>query len=250
MIRISGGKNLVNGLIVTSYTFFCIGMSVVISSSVMSARLAGVAGSVDVSKNPVLLKQGIEALNAFEERNAHVADRDFITKNQNALFSDFRSSPRDPKDGRVVAEFIDYNCTFCKRAHRELESASADGKPLQMVVHQIPILTDSSRTAARAALAASMQGKFEIVHRLLMNSRTIDQESISVILRQAGVDLARARRDMFGAEVDSALKRDAQLAKEMGITGTPIFITSAKVYRGYLKDDLVKDLEIDLHDAK
>jgi protein-disulfide isomerase len=72
-------------------------------------------------------------------------------------------------DGDVtIVEFFDYNCPYCKRVKPEIQALMAADPDIRLVYREWPILGEGSVFAARAALAARNQGKYEEFHWAMM----------------------------------------------------------------------------------
>ena len=124
----------------------------------------------------------------------------------------------------TVVEFFDYRCGYCKRSVEAVRSALARaGVRLQM--REYPILGEGSVRAARAALAAARQGAYEGAHFALMaHEGEFDDAAIAAIAAELGLDGDRLRADMASPEVDALIAVNRELARRLGVTGTPAFL--------------------------
>ena len=99
-----------------------------------------------------------------------------------------------------------------------------------------PIFGDVSETAARTALAAAYQGKYEAVHNafMLSPSRIGDQADITRLVQSAGVDMARLNQDLaeHRADIDAVLDRNGREAAALALQGTPAFIINGNLIPG------------------
>ncbi|MFQ5766965.1 MAG: DsbA family protein, partial [Acidobacteriota bacterium] len=76
-----------------------------------------------------------------------------------------------PADAPVtVVEFVDYQCPFCRRAHRTVKQvAEKYGDQVRLVFVQNPLaFHKDAPLAAQAALAAGEQGRFSEMQDLLL----------------------------------------------------------------------------------
>ena len=69
----------------------------------------------------------------------------------------------------IIYEFFDYNCGYCKKSLDAITELLRLEYDLKVSFRDYPILAPSSRTAAKAALAAKLQGKYFALHSALMN---------------------------------------------------------------------------------
>ncbi|MGH1560553.1 DsbA family protein [Caulobacter segnis] len=90
----------------------------------------------------------------------------------------------------VIVMYADYNCGYCKRMEPVLAEALKSDRRLAVVHKEWPIFGEVPEHAARVALAATYQGRYEAVHRAFMLSptRLSDKPMIDAVARQAGVD--------------------------------------------------------------
>jgi protein-disulfide isomerase len=148
----------------------------------------------------------------------------------------------NPKGDVTVVEFFDYNCGYCKRGFGDLAKLLEKDSKVKLVLKELPILNKGSEEAARVALAAKAQGKYWEVHRGLLESRAPANEAAALkIAEKAGLDLAKLKKDMTGAEVTDEIKKVRELAQKMGIQGTPHFLVGEKSIPG-APDNLLETL--------
>lgn len=132
-----------------------------------------------------------------------------------------------PKDAKVaVVEFFDYNCGYCKQVAVDLARAIEDEKAsVKFLFKELPILSETSELAARWALAANKQGKYMDYHMALMkHSGGITQSVLEDVARQNGLDLEKMKVDAESQDVRDALAKNLELARELGVRGTPFFV--------------------------
>ncbi len=132
-----------------------------------------------------------------------------------------------PKDAKVtVVEFFDYNCGYCKQATRDLMRLIDEEKgSVKFLFKELPILSDSSELAARYALAANRQGKYLEYHVALMESSGgYTEASLESLAKKVGLDVDKLKKDADAQDVRDALAKNMQLARELGVRGTPFFI--------------------------
>jgi len=189
----------------------------------------------------------IEAVEVYEERQKTAEQdrqRDAIIANQQALAGDEIVPALGNPDGDVlIVEFFDYRCPYCRKvANLLLDVVEADGR-IRLVMKEFPILGPESVYAARAALAAAQQGKYQEFHLLLMTMPgSVDKGSVMAAAQQIGLDLDRLERDMGSPQVEAALQGNLKLAKALEIRGTPAFIIGKTLYPGALGLDDLRDI--------
>lgn len=146
----------------------------------------------------------------------------------------------------VIVMYADYNCGFCKRMEPVLAKALKADPRLAVVHKEWPIFGAVSEHAARVALAASYQGRYEAVHRafLLSPTRLSDAPMIDTVARQAGADGARLAGDLKArrGDIDAILARNEREAGLLGLQGTPGLVINGYLLRGALSDEDLKTI--------
>lgn len=164
-------------------------------------------------------------------------------------FKDLLRDPGTPRLGAADADvtlimYADYNCGYCKRMEPVLANGLKADPRLAVIHKEWPIFGAVSEHAARVALAANYQGRYEAVHRAFMLSptRLSDKEMVETIAKKTGVDWARLTRDLktHGGDIDAILKRNEREAMLLGLQGTPGLVINSYVIGGALSDDQLK----------
>ncbi len=171
----------------------------------------------------------IQSVTEYQRRLKQVESerqQEAVVASRAALTQDPDSPVIGNPDGDVtIVEFFDYKCPYCKRVAATLKKvAEADGK-IRLVMKEFPILGPQSIKAARAALAAARQGKYEEFHWALMTQPgDMSDPHIRKIARGVGLDVDQMRDDMEAEEIDAMIRRNNALARRLQITGTPAFV--------------------------
>lgn len=77
----------------------------------------------------------------------------------------------NPRGDVTIVESFDYYCPYCMKAQPALEQLLAADDGIRMVYKDWPIFGAGSIAAARVALAAKWQGKYEAVHDALLDTQ-------------------------------------------------------------------------------
>jgi protein-disulfide isomerase len=161
-----------------------------------------------------------------------------IANNYNALLND----PASPVIGNANAdvtliEFTDYACPYCKAVEPRLEQLLKGDKRVKLVVKEFPILTPQSLVGAKAALASVRQGKYEQFHQAMMMFKgRLQDDTIFDIAKDAGLDIARLRKDMQAPEITDQILATFNLARAVRIFQTPAFIVDKHLVTGNSAD--------------
>ena len=176
--------------------------------------------------HPEVIEEAVQVLRARREREQHRRARAAIAQHAEALLAHPMSPVSGAADGDVtVVEFFDYQCGYCKRVLGPmLELLDTDAR-VRVVWKEFPVLGPVSRFAARAAMAAARQGRYQAFHVSLMGVRErLSEPAVIETAAAVGLDVERLRRDMDDPAIDAYLEETAQLAAALGIGGTPAFV--------------------------
>jgi protein-disulfide isomerase len=150
----------------------------------------------------------------------------------------------NPAGSVTLVEFTDYACTYCRQSVADVAALVAADRNLKVVIREYPILAPESVDAARMALAAAQQGRYDRFHDAMFRHSPPNAESIEAAAREAGVDLDRARAAIATGAFDAQLRANAQLAAELGISGTPGWVIGDRVLNGAVgREDLGEAIE-------
>jgi protein-disulfide isomerase len=185
-------------------------------------------------ENPEVL---VESFQLLEERRQAAENNElatFLSERRDEIFNDPDSPVAGNPDGDVaLVEFFDYNCPYCRKAAPLLAQAEEADPNLKLVFKEWPILGPGSEFAAKAALAARNQGKYEAFHKTMMAySGSIDESATMAVAAEVGLDVEQLKGDMEDPAIAAAIERNRALATDLRITGTPTFVVGDEVIRG------------------
>lgn len=158
----------------------------------------------------------------------------------------------NPKGDITIVEWFDYNCPYCRKLAPELRQVVQDDGKVRLVLKDWPILGPVSKVAARMALAAKYQDKFDAAHEAMIsvNSR-ITEPRIAELLSGAGLDMDRLKKDLDAnaKAIDAILARNNEQAQAFGFNGTPSFIVGKYRVPGVLSIDQFEQVIADARKA-
>lgn len=190
-------------------------------------------------ENPEVI---LEAIEIMEKRQAIIeaqSELSLVQDNFDALAYDGYSWVGGNPDGAItIVEFSDYRCTYCKRAHKEVQALLENNDDVRLVLKEFPILGPDSTLAAKAAVSILIkQGDdvYEAFNDLLMrNNGAINIKTLSKFAKQAGGDAELMVEHMDDDLVVQILASNRALGQVMKITGTPSFVIGPEMLRGYM----------------
>jgi protein-disulfide isomerase len=141
---------------------------------------------------------------------------------------------RGPEDARVVVvEFADFECPFCQKIAPELEAVWQKRRDKVRFVYKFMPLAmhPHGEIAARAGIAAQMQGKFWEMEKLLFaNGQHLEQPDLEKYASSIGLDLDRFRADMQSPEAKARIEADRKLGDDLHVKGTPTIFIDGREY--------------------
>lgn len=163
------------------------------------------------------------------------------TKNKDGTTANAAVSDHiEGKGGKKVTlvEYGDYQCPACGAYHPILKTLFDKYQSdiyFQFRNNPLETLHQNARAGARAAEAASIQGKFWEMHDALYeNQKAWESASDPLVYyteyaKQVGVaDLTKFATDYRSATVNNIINADLEAGKQYSITGTPTFILDGK----------------------
>lgn len=190
-------------------------------------------------ENPEVL---MEAIAVLEERQAEMeaeAQALAVVENRDALFnSAFDHVGGNPDGDVVIVEFLDYRCSFCRRAHPEVtELVESDGN-IRIITKEFPILGEQSELASRFAIATRIAlggPAYEQVNQGLITLRAdVTELSLARLATDLGLDSEAIFAAIDDPLVEATINYNRDLAARMGITGTPSFVFGDQLVQGYV----------------
>lgn len=190
-------------------------------------------------ENPEVLMEAIAVLESRQAEAETTRDERLATLNADALVNDGFSYEGGNLDGDItIVEFIDYRCSFCRRAHPEVaELISSDGN-IRIITKEFPILGEQSVLASQFAVATKIvagDAAYKQVSDALMNLRSdVTPASLSSLASAFDLDTDAIFAEMENPAVQQVLANNRALGERMQISGTPTFVFGDQMVRGYV----------------
>lgn len=179
-----------------------------------------------VLAHPEILPEAMERLRTGETAKV-------IAANRATIVDPFPGAVGGNPQGKVtLVAYLDYACGYCRASLPALRQLIAANPDLRVVYREYPVLSDASVTAARWALAAAEQGKYQPFHDALYASQDLSDRTIQAAARVAGLDLARAAAAARSLPVEQELARNHQSGAQLGLTGTPSWVVGDQLING------------------
>jgi protein-disulfide isomerase len=228
-------NNIFRKILLSTVIFFCL-LSTALAASFSPEQVKDIQGIVKnyLINNPEILVEASQTLQKQQAAKAQHAAMSAIEGNKQALFADKKTPTYgNPNANTLVVEFFDYQCGHCKAMSAILKKLLAENKDVKFIFKELPIFGANSRYAARASLAAAMQGKeayWKFHEALLGAANPLNPEKILAIAKKAGLNVEKLKFDMRdnAQAINEQLRDNFKLARELKLLGTPAFIISNK----------------------
>jgi protein-disulfide isomerase len=176
----------------------------------------------------------VDAADALRDRQYEPV----LAANRAALETPFASSWKGAERPEVVlVEFFDYACPYCKASNPHVDQLLKEYPGLRVVYRELPILGANSVVSAQLSLAASRAGRFRQFHDALYAAGRPAPDTNAAAARAANIPATPASDPAIEAE----LKKNFQLAGQLGASGTPVFVVGNRVLNGAVGYDALKD---------
>ena len=138
----------------------------------------------------------------------------------------------NPNGTKIIYEFFDYNCGFCKRAFSDLMELVSENENIKIVFIELPVLGQSSLLASKAAYEAFNEGKYFEMHQKLINHRgKITIDNIKIFASEINIEPNLLIENMNKLDI-GFIEENYILADKLDINGTPTFIINKNVIPG------------------
>lgn len=194
-----------------------------------------------IQNNPDIIIQSLEQHQQDKMAERARQEADNLEKNIAYLSPENHPNAGANQGDVTVVEFFDYNCGYCKRAFQDIQILLESDENVQVVFVEMPILGPSSILAAKWSLAAAKQDKYFDYHAALMKfSGEKNEQSLSAVAESAGLDVAQLKQDAESPDIMEKIQKNIEIARKVGISGTPGFVVNEEIFKGYLGYDGLK----------
>lgn len=196
-----------------------------------------------------------EELYTAEEVEAMIADRmlrkPYVTDFELTGYTLEGDPALGPEDAKVeIVEYSDFGCGYCGRFYNQTLQPiiEAYGDQVRFVYRDAPVL--NSFDAAYAAECANEQGRFWEYHNYLFaNQGSFSQDLYMMIANKLGLDLEDFEACLTSDRIKLEVEADYEVARELGVTGTPSFTVNGEFFIGAQPFEYFKEI-IDAELAK
>jgi protein-disulfide isomerase len=186
-----------------------------------------------LKSDPSILREAVDALQSNETERQAVAARAAIEANRDALYGRADPTGGSAQADVTIVEFLDARCPYCRQVAPALAMLRRNDSGIRIIYKDMPVLGPASVLASRALLAAERQGGYEKLLAAMMSGRPeITEDSLRGQAQQLGLDWPRMQQDMSDPQLERRFEANRQLAKTLGIEGTPAFVIGERIIAG------------------
>lgn len=205
------------------------------SSSASRDQIEGIVRSYLIA-NPEILREMANALQTKDQAEQREQAARALAELGDGLFSSGDQIVLGNPEGDVtLVEFFDYNCGFCRQVRPEIAALIERDPNLRVVLKEFPVLGEESVQAARVSVAVHrlLPGRYMDFHNSLMTMQgRVDGDAALALAEEYGLDAGAIMADVTEAANEAYLRDSHELARKLGIDGTPAFIIGGEVIPG------------------
>jgi protein-disulfide isomerase len=182
-----------------------------------------------LKQDPSILRDAVAAMQAEEGERQHAAM---------VAAKDRLIDPADPVGGNphgdvTIVEFFDTRCPYCRKLEPSMADLLSSDHDVRLVYKDLPILGPASVLGSKALLAAQKQGGYERLRSAIMAA---PPDTTKAMIREAaqrlGLDWQRLDHDMDDPAIQARINRNLELARSIGIEGTPALVVGDAMIPG------------------
>ena len=193
-----------------------------------------------IRDNPALIHKILnDYLRVQRQAQREENERRLLEKSFKNKITDIEIGPsptQGPQDAKItVFAYHDFECPHSQRGAKTLEPLLKQyaGKARLVFKNRPQTFHQQAAAAAKAALAAHMQGRFWEYHDLLFeNSTKLGEEVFLQLAKELDLDIDRFNTDRNSKTVEDQLNADIAEANKHSLHGSPTFVMNGVVVTG------------------
>ena len=154
-----------------------------------------------ILNNPEVILKSLENYEIKREKEENDKVKEAVKKTLiNLIYDDSNGLVCRRKKLKIsIVKFSDYNCSYCKKAHKDILRVKKNFPNVKIIYKNFPILSPLSEKLARISyfIAKDDNNKFNIFNdKLLQNSRPIKEDKIKEILIDLDYDYQKIEEEI------------------------------------------------------
>jgi len=191
-----------------------------------------------IRDNPEVILESVQAYQQQQQQALNNGQQEFLDGMKANPKSVIGDSPTTGAASQeiVLLEFSDFQCPFCSKAQDTIKKfIDGHNDKVTLVFKHLPLsrIHPEAIPAAQAAWAAQQQGKFWEYHNALFAQQDqLGEDLYLAIARDLNLDLDKFEQDRKSEAAIAALEADIQMARTLGVSGTPFFVLNGEPLSG------------------
>ena len=191
-----------------------------------------------IRQHPEVLIESVQAYQKQQQEQQQQARQSFASQLKSKPQTIIADSPSTGSlsEKIILLEFSDFQCPYCEKAYETVkEFMDKHVDEVTLVYKHFPLFTihPQALPAAKASWAAQQQGKFwDYYDALFEQQDNLGEDFYIELAEDLDLDMEQFERDRNSRNADLAIEKDMELAQEIGIQGTPLFIFNGQVFSG------------------
>lgn len=182
-----------------------------------------------LKRDPSILRDAVAALQDDEGKQ----QRAKIAAARNSLEDQADPVAGNPKGDVTIVEFFDTRCPYCRKLEPVMAELLRQDHGVRLVYKDLPILGPASVLGSRALLAAQKQQGYEKLRSAIMSAPPQTTKAmIKDAALQFGLDWPKLERDMDAPSVQQRIDTNLNLARSIGVDGTPALVIGGDLLPG------------------
>ena len=198
-----------------------------------------------ILNNPEII---IKSLNDFEKKKEIELlsrQKEYLKNNTTLIQSpDYNLFDGKPNAEKIIVEFFDYNCGYCKRAHKEIMDLLDQKRDIKVIYKNLPIISNQSTYLAKLSLALGKKNNslFLEFHDYIFNLKKIDQKGIESFFKRKKISFEKIQVLSQSEDINLKLEQNLEIANKIGISGTPAYVIENELISGFVGKGMLKSL--------
>ena len=226
-------------------SLICVTLMIVIPVTISSILFCFQAKRY-IMKNPKIIIESIENMYKEEQQKT----KDMAAKKIPEIYNNILSNADLPfignKNGsKVVVEFFDYTCFYCKKQISEFKKLIAKSKDVKIITVDFPVMSANSVIVSQVSLYIyqNYQSKFDDFYFNSVNLKSGSVEEIKAMLTKLNIPLNVIEKAQKDEKVKSMIQKNYENGKSLSLPGTPGIMINGKLIPGFVDyESLIKEL--------
>jgi protein-disulfide isomerase len=182
--------------------------------------------------HPEVLQEVADAYNAKQQAQATSLLKAAVSQHRAQIENDPMDYVANPNGKVTVVEFFDFRCGYCKQIAPEVIKLIAANPDVRFVFKDFPIFGAQSDEAAAIALAAKDQRKYLSLYTQFFQAQDLTEADLRRIVSAEGLNFDGLKAKASDPAIAAHLTATHELAKAIGMDGTPQFVIDGNVVQG------------------